>query len=542
MSLSFKRHYPVLLLVIIVISLLIAVLGKQRVVAYTTEADSPVQTSNDSNMNFTNSINMFDDSIVHSIQVIMSDDDYDLMISTYQETGEKEYFHADVVIDGVRINNVGIRLKGNASLRSALGGGMNQGGMKPGNFFGQRPELGEMPQLPEGVEKPDFGGLPQPPQGFQVPAGELENPDNDQILPGNNNQADEFAGNPPNPGNAGGEIMNELNPENGEVKLPFMIKFDEFEISQTYQGFTALALRTYGTSYDEAMLQEPITNRVANLVGLPATQTAYTGFSINNEDEKLYVVSELVNQVFLDENFVNNDGVLYKAELGSTLNYKGEDPSSYADSFTQQTRKNDADLLPLISFMRFLEESDDQTFEQELPAWLDVDSFALYLAVNAMLVNADSMIGMNNNFYLYYDDVSSQFTVLMWDANESFGKLGGSVSFDTSLTVESTGLPVGRMGGRGGMGGGENVLISRFLNNSNFHALYNEKLKFVYEQVFQENDMVTWVNQYSDLIHSVNEERNLVDLDAYDQDVEEFLSFLSQRKEYLSTQTLFNQY
>jgi hypothetical protein len=46
------------------------------------------------------------------------------------------------------------------------------------------------------------------------------------------------------------------------------------------------------------------------------------------------------------------------------------------------------------------------------------------------------------------------------------------------------------------------------------------------------------VNQYSDLIHSVNEERSLVDLDAYDQAVADFLSFIAQRKEYLGSQTL----
>jgi spore coat protein CotH len=342
----------------------------------------------------------------------------------------------------------------------------------------------------------------------------------------------------PAPGKGGFPDMNRLGQNDGEVKIPIMIKFDEFESGQTYQGYTALAVRTYGASYDEALLEEPITNQIANLVGLPATQTAYTGFKINDDEEKLYVISELVNQVYLDENFENNNGVLYKAELGSTLNFKGEDPSSYADSFTQQTRKNDADLLPLISFMRFLEETDDQAFEEELPVWLDLDSFALYLAVNAMVVNTDSMIGMNNNFYLYYDDVSSQFTVLMWDANESFGKLVASTTYDISLSDVPTAFPEGRMGGRGGMGGGQNVLISRFLGNTTFRSLYEEKLRLVYEQVFQSDYLDTLVNQYSDLIHSVNEERSLVDLDAYDQAVADFLSFIAQRKEYLGSQTL----
>ena len=35
--------------------------------------------------------------------------------------------------------------------------------------------------------------------------------------------------------------------------------------------------------------------------------------------------------------------------------------------------------------------------EAKLPDWLDVDVFATYLALNNLLVNTDSMIGMNNN-------------------------------------------------------------------------------------------------------------------------------------------------
>ncbi|PKO05056.1 MAG: hypothetical protein CVU41_14190 [Chloroflexi bacterium HGW-Chloroflexi-3] len=538
MSLTFRRYFPIILLVILVLSLFTFVLGEQRVRAYTTQSNLETEWVSGKENDFSNNKELFDETIIHSIQVIMSDEDYDTMITTYQQTGEKDYFHADVIIDGVRINDVGIRLKGNASLRSALGGKMNPVGMGQGNFEGQQPDLEDMPQMPEGRVRPNFGERTQPPQDLQPPVTDEENPDNDQIPPNFDGQADDQQGNIPAPGIGGFPEMNRLGQNDGEVKIPFMIKFDEFVTGQTYQGYTALAIRTYGASYDEALLEEPITNHIANLVGLPATQTAYTGFKINDTEEKLYVISELVNQVYLDENFENSNGVLYKAELGSTLNYKGEDPSSYTESFTQQTRKNDADFLPLISFMKFLEETDDQAFEKELPEWLDVDSFALYLAVNAMVVNTDSMIGMNNNFYLYYDDVSSQFTVLMWDANESFGKLGGSATYDITLSEVPTAFPGGRMGGHGGMGGGQNVLISRFLGNASFRTLYEDKLKLIYEEVFQGDNLETLVNQYSDLIHSINEERSLVDLDAYNQAVDEFLNFITQRKEYLGSQTL----
>jgi histidinol phosphatase-like PHP family hydrolase len=46
------------------------------------------------------------------------------------------------------------------------------------------------------------------------------------------------------------------------------------------------------------------------------------------------------------------------------------------------------------------------------------------------------------------------------------------------------------------------------------------------------------VERFSSLIHSVNDERSLVDLDAYDQAVQKVLDFISQRQAYLENTTL----
>lgn len=499
MSINFKRHYRIVIVLVILVSVLTFALGNLRVIAYTTQPE-PTTTTKDM-YDYTNEVDLLDDTVVHSIQVIMSEEDYDSMLTTYQQTGLKEYFKADVIIDGVRINDVGIRLKGNASLRTALGGGFGGGGFnRPED--GQMPDVANRPQPPEGF---DPGQMPQPGENFQMPEA--------------------------GPGQGRGGMGQQASAD--QVKIPFMIKFDEYE-NQTCQGLTAISIRNYGTSYDEALLQEPITNLAARLSGIPATETAYTGFRINDGEEKLYVVSELVNASYIAKHFENADGILYKAELGSTLSYQGEDPSSYTDSFTQQTRVNDADLAPLIAFMRFIDQSDDAAFESELPNYLDVDSFATYLAVNALLVNNDSMIGMNNNYYLYYDDVSGQFTLLMWDANESLGKLGGSVTSDISLTNTQQ----GGFGGRGGMGGGQNALLTRFMASDRFRALYEEKLRLVYQEAFVSGAMTGTLEKYSALIHSVNDERGLVDVTAYDAAVEKVTDFVEQRMEYLKTTDL----
>jgi spore coat protein CotH len=512
MRLKFKRYYKLIILLVLTSIFFIAAIGNQRVIAYTVQGNK--QVVQQQGYNYTNSVALFDDTVVHTIRIEIPAEDYQQMITTYQKTGEKDYFHANVIIDGVKISNVGLRLKGNASLRTAAGGNGGQG-MGPGGAGGpgapddagarpDRPNDANRPPLPDGqsfdpqnMPQPGNGVMPEPPQGMNFG----EDPANTQIT--------------------------------AQTKLPLMIKFDEFAEGQSYQGYSTLAIRTYGITSDAAMLQEPVTNTIARAAGLPATQTAYVGVQLNDGVEQLYTISEVINKTYLSQYFSNAKGVLYKAELGADLTYLGEDPSSYATRFTQQTRIKDADMAPLIAFMRFLNESDDATFENDLPSQFDVDAFATYLALNNLLVNTDSITGMNNNYYLYYDDTAQKFTLLMWDANESLGKHEGSgqtaAAYDISNTSQRT----------GGMRQGKtNVLVTRFLANATFKALYEQKLQTIYQQAFVGGKISQTIEQYATLIRQVNPQRNLVAQENYDTAVTKVQTFINQRSAYLAKTTL----
>jgi spore coat protein CotH len=523
MSLMLKRHYMLLNLLVLTPGLLTLGMGDQRIIAYTAPGNlSVVETSAD----YINSVALFDESVVHFIQILISDEDYQQMISTYQQTGVREYFHADVIIDGVRVKDVGLRLKGNASLRAALGGmeGFGTAGrsqFNPENMpgFGQD---GAIPKFdPENM--PGFG------RDGAMPQLDLEN------MPGFNQQGaapdgrarpeDEMPETP-----AGGIFERGGGGLGQNTQIPLLIKFDEFVSGQTYQGYSRLAIRSSGISYDPSMLQEPVTNYVFRLAGLPATQTAYAGVQLNEEAEQLFTISEVIDETYLEGYFPNPDGVLYKAELNATMSYQGEDPSAYASSFTQETRKNEADFAHLIAFLRFLSKSDEAAFASQLPDYLDVESFAAYLAINNLLVNSDSMAGMDNNFYFYYDDISGCMTVLMWDGNESLGKLGGGANYDLYFQVGSG------LGGR--MGRGSNQLITRFLANPTFKALYEAKLEQVYQEAFLSGAIEGQIQAYTSIIRQANQERTLVDQNSYELAVTEVVDFITQRSAYLSSTPL----
>ena len=73
---------------------------------------------------------LFDNSVVHDIEVTFDQAEYDAMIAAFQSSGAKEWITGTITIDGVTIRNIGLRLKGNSSL---MGLRNNNGGRVGGN-------------------------------------------------------------------------------------------------------------------------------------------------------------------------------------------------------------------------------------------------------------------------------------------------------------------------------------------------------------------------------------------------------------------------
>src|SRR5699024_630729 len=75
---------------------------------------------------------LFDDSVRHEVGVSIPDSEYSRMVEAYVDNGAKKWVSATVTIDGTRIENVGVRLKGNSTLMSLRGGGGFPGPGVPG--------------------------------------------------------------------------------------------------------------------------------------------------------------------------------------------------------------------------------------------------------------------------------------------------------------------------------------------------------------------------------------------------------------------------
>lgn len=402
-----RRRQPVIALLV---ASTLALAGCGAVAETTSTPSTTVSTS---------SADFWDSTTVHTISVDVDADTLAGVLETYETTGEKEWVEADVTIDGVTYTDVGLKLKGNSSLRG-------------------------------------------------------------------------------------------ISADEDPSTIPWVIRLDKFIDGQSHEGITEFVVR--GNS-SETSLNEAVALDLLDLAGLAAEQASATRFTIGGSTSLRLVVenpSDSWNDTTLQAT------ALYKAETGGDYSYRGTDPEAYADVFDQEAGADD--LTPLISFLQFINESDDATFAAELSEHLDVDAFATYLAYQDLVDNSDDIDGPGNNSYLAYDADTGLMTVVNWDLNLAYGAsptsddamAGGAGGggrapaaggADATTTAPGGGPREGGGAGAGmGAGGGSNILVERFLANDDFSALYDSEVARLTQLFYTDGTATEILGAWSDAL------------------------------------------
>ncbi len=333
--------------------------------------------------------------------------------------------------------------------------------------------------------------------------------------------------------------------------LPWLIRLDKYVDGQDHDGSTDFVVRSNTSS---TSLNEAISLELLDMAGLASLKAVAASFTVNGSDSVIRLVTELPNDEWMAGTF-DSTGALYKAESSGDYSYRGDDPSSYDDVFDQEAGDDNTGLTPLIEFLDFINNSDDETFASELPERLDIDAFATYLAMEDLLGNFDDIDGPGNNSYLYYDTAAQMFTVVPWDHNLAFGATnrGGAgapairtqQSDQTGVAADTTAqqptirdgrppLPYGADAGQGNQGGIQpgqgmtargkpNILVTRFHANAQFQSLYDQKLIELKAQLYEsgaaQKVLDSWVGvlktQASDLLDASTIDSEATSIAAY---------------------------
>ncbi|WP_347330459.1 CotH kinase family protein [Marinimicrobium locisalis] len=300
-----------------------------------------------------------------------------------------------------------------------------------------------------------------------------------------------------------------LNFVSNTTRYGFKVDTNEYE-DQKFMGMKKLVLNA--SFSDPSMMRDVLSYKIMREAGVPAPRTSYVDLWVAGEHIGLYQLIEMIDSEFIERHFPEDDenddkGDLYKGELMQTLEWQGNDISTYREGLrlklNEETIGTPEEGDALLRFLDTLNNGPDRL------AHVDNDLMIKYLAALVLTGNMDSYIGGTaNNFYLYEERYKDEFTMLPWDFNLAFGMWGDGMN----------GLGGGWGGGGWGGSGGQTCdvvdhvidnpvsdtnsrpLVDALLNNDALRQQYHSELQQLLDGVYNPATMEQEINRIANLI------------------------------------------
>ncbi len=171
---------------------------------------------------------------------------------------------------------------------------------------------------------------------------------------------------------------------------------------------------------------------------------------------------------------------------GGSLEYTDDSVDSYASIFENAVGKSsDKDNKRIIEALKALSEGRD------LETYFDVDQILRYLAAHTVTVNLDSYSsGMAQNYYIY--ERGGKLSILPWDYNLAWGGFQtGDASSMVNFPIDT---PVS------GVTMEQRPLIDKLLSNPEYLERYHTYLKELMDRYFADGKFEKKINKLSTLI------------------------------------------
>ncbi len=213
-------------------------------------------------------------------------------------------------------------------------------------------------------------------------------------------------------------------------KKSLKVDLNKFVKGQKMAGIKTLNLHNQVT--DASYMNEALSFKLYRDAGVPAPRTAYARVRVTAGDEHkndymgLYVMVENVDDEFTKEHFKAKGGALFKPVTPSLFEDLGDDWEKYKQTFDPKDKPSKEEIARVIETCRFVTKSGDVEFAAKLGDYIDLDSFARYMAVTVYLSDLDGILGPGQNFYLFLHPKTHKFHFIAWDQDHSFGQMRGS--------------------------------------------------------------------------------------------------------------------
>lgn len=260
-------------------------------------------------------------------------------------------------------------------------------------------------------------------------------------------------------------------------KKSFKIDINDYVAGQNYDGMKKL---NFNNGFkDPTFMREKIFMDMCRAAGIPAPRINFCNVYMNDVFWGFYTFVEQVDKEFIQNNFQDDTGNLFKAGDGfgtspvfADLKDYGSLQSSYDLRYELKTNETVNDWSDLISFISFINSSTSTDFGNNLATHINKTPFLRSVATDVLFANLDSYQNSARNYYIYHDMLNDRWEWIKWDGNESFGSYTGGPGAGVMTQLAPNYVAANR------------PLITNTFNNATLYAEYLLEMCWVMDQYF----------------------------------------------------------
>ncbi len=262
-------------------------------------------------------------------------------------------------------------------------------------------------------------------------------------------------------------------------KKSFKISFNTFIKGRKFYGIEKLNLN--GEHNDPSIMRSKISFDMYKKAEIAASRTCHINLYINGAFYGLYMNIEHIDEEFVKKHFDDDSGNLWKCLYPANLEYHGTNQNTYKQLnnggtpvYELKTNEDENDFSKLVSLIVAINSNNNTSYQANLESILDVSSFLKYLSWNILLGSWDSYESLANNYYLYYNPSSKQFTFIPYDYDNTFG-IDWAGNDWAAISPYSPPL----------VSGGPVPLLTKLMQINKYKDLYTHFLEFYKERLFK---------------------------------------------------------
>ncbi|MGV3772325.1 MAG: CotH kinase family protein [Verrucomicrobiales bacterium] len=276
---------------------------------------------------------------------------------------------------------------------------------------------------------------------------------------------------------------------NAQHKRSFLITFTEYVNGQRFLGLRHVALDN-GVQFG-SLFSEPLITMALRESGVKASRCNYSALVLNGRSMGVYVNVERLDESFLEQQFGNSTGILFKVDEGgpgADLNFMGADPGLYKKAFELKEGKKKESYPKLVDLIRAF--SNPTLTEEQLRTRFDLDSFLASTAVLLFSGAFDQYTGWNpHNYYLYQNPSDQRWSYLPWDldvgfADQAFGRIPVLQGWNAAWPAPAPGRP----------------LMEHVISNENILKQYRKVAAVILEKHFHPDILIPKLRKLHDQI------------------------------------------